>query len=141
MITNKPLKTIIIYIVQVGSLWGLLEGYTYFKDDALKEFIGPYWILIYILPFISTAFIILRESRMKGHMQENISTQGDFSPGKIKGDYSISTNAESSNKLSKLRDKDEVIKNEKSNIEADKIIKTNGNYSPGEVGGDYKIEK
>ena len=34
------LKTIImaiaIYIVQVGALWGLLEGYTYFKGDTLK---------------------------------------------------------------------------------------------------------
>lgn len=44
----------ISYIIQVGTLWGLLEGYTYFKGDALKTFLQGYWVLIYIIPIFTT---------------------------------------------------------------------------------------
>lgn len=46
------------YIVQVGALWGLLEGYTYFTDDSLKNILREYWILLYIIPVVTTVAYI-----------------------------------------------------------------------------------
>ena len=44
---KSAIKFFALYIVQVGTLWGLLEGYTYFMGDALKNLLGSFWILIY----------------------------------------------------------------------------------------------
>lgn len=59
---ESKIKTVIlamaIYISQVGALWGLLEGYTYFKGDTLKTVLGAYWLLLYIFPLITTAVYI-----------------------------------------------------------------------------------
>lgn len=52
------IMTMVIYISQVGVFWGLLEGYTYFKGDALKKNIGEYWVFLYLLPIITTAIYI-----------------------------------------------------------------------------------
>ncbi len=141
MCINKIIKSIIIYIVQIGTLWGLLEGYTYFKDDVLKEVLGPYWLLIYILPLFTTAFIIFKDKRPKDSVQENITTQGNFSPGKVNGNYAVHGQTEASDKTTSPDHNDEKLKNNESNSVSSKNIHTKGNFSPGEVGGDYSIEK
>lgn len=88
-------KIIIVYIVQVGSLWGLLEGYTYFTDDSLKMFLGSFWIALYIVPIITTALYFLSQQKGNNKMksdkktEETITTEGDYSPGIVKKNYSV----------------------------------------------------
>ena len=54
---TEYLKTLVItYAIFVGALWGLIEGTTYFKHDALKKFLGPYWwLVLYALPVFIAA--------------------------------------------------------------------------------------
>lgn len=138
---NNAIKTIVIFILQVGALWGLLEGYTYFKGDALKEFLGPYWLLIYILPLFTTGYSIFRESRTQGTLQENITTQGDFSPGKVGGNYAVRPQPQAKGKTTPSDESSASAETNTSSTKPSKNIRTKGNHSPGEVGGDYTIEK
>jgi uncharacterized protein YjbI with pentapeptide repeats len=57
---RSVIQLFIIYIAQVTTIWGLVEGYTYFKGNYLKELVGPYRILLYILPLISTIYVAKR---------------------------------------------------------------------------------
>lgn len=115
----------------------MLEGYTYFKDEALKHFLGPYWFLVYILPIFTSLFPILHETRKEAIVKEDISTAGDYSPGKVEGDYKIGKveQVDSSNPPSKKSSKSTPA------VKPAKSIRTKGKYSPGEVGGDYTVEK
>lgn len=137
---NKVIKSIVIYIAQVGALWGFLEGYTYFKGSALKEFLGPYWLLIYILPLLTTAYVIYRGSQKEENVQKNITTQGDFSPGKVGGSYTVRGQPAASERATSLGESTGATEANNSSTKSGKNIRTKGNYSPGEVGGDYKIE-
>lgn len=42
----------------MGVLWGLVEGFTYFKNDSLKNILKGYWILLYIIPIFTTIVYI-----------------------------------------------------------------------------------
>jgi ribokinase len=46
------------YITIVGALWGLLEAYTYFTGDKLKQILGAYWLLIlYGVPVVIALWV------------------------------------------------------------------------------------
>jgi hypothetical protein len=133
------LKFLGLYIVQAGTLWGLLDGYTYFKGDALKNFLGPYWILIYIIPLFTTV-LITREAKDVGNVQESITTQGDFSPGKVGGNYSVRTQLDNPAQSESSSEVHEESQSSTSSDEPKQVIRTKGKYSPGKVEGDYKID-
>lgn len=135
------IKFIVLYIAQVGALWGLLEGYSYFRGDALKNSLGGFWILIYIIPFFTAIFVItLGSNDEEKKVEKEIKTAGDFSPGQVDGNYSIRKPLKSrkSSKTTSLETKDDVVQTEITTIKAN--IETKGDYSPGEVKGDYTIE-
>jgi hypothetical protein len=134
---------IAIYIAQVGALWGVLGGYTYFKDDSLKAFLGEFWIALYIIPIFTTIiYIVFRGVKETNSTNEIILTEGDHSPGRVAGSYSVGLQPESNGGNDSLHTKSREEPHEEE-IKAEKklSIKTKGNYSPGCVGGDYKIEK
>ncbi len=137
---KKAVKFLGLYIVQAGTLWGLLDGYTYFKGDALKDFLGPYWILIYVIPLFSTV-LITRETKGEGNVQENITTQGDFSPGKVGGNYSVRTQLDNPAQTESSSEVREESQSTTSSDELKQVIRTKGKYSPGKVEGDYKIDR
>ena len=137
---KKVLKFFGLYIIQAGTLWGLLDGYTYFKGDALKNFLGPYWLLIYIIPLFTT-ILITRETKGEGNAQENITTQGDFSPGKVGGNYSVRTQLDNPAQTESSSEVREESQSTTSSAEPKQVIHTKGKYSPGKVEGDYKIDR
>ncbi len=47
----------------IGSVWGVLEAYTYFKGDKLKQLTGSSWILIYIAPVVLSIIVAYLNSR------------------------------------------------------------------------------
>ena len=52
-------RFIITFVAVVGSVWGFMEGYTYFTGDDLKNRIGDYWfILLYGLPFVISSVYV-----------------------------------------------------------------------------------
>jgi len=134
---NQVIKSVAIYIVQVGALWGLLEGYTYFKDDALKDFLGSYWILIYILPIFTTVYFAFRESHVEETVHENITTRGDFSPGKVGQNYSIGIHQENAMELDASKSPSLAPQQ---TPKLKEMVFTEGHYSPGKVGGDYTVQ-
>lgn len=93
MITKGILKFVMIYIIQVGSIWGFMEGYTYFNGDHLKKILGPYWILLYGLPavvaLIAAVLHTLKTKDSTNSDGEVIITKGNYSPGKVSGDYKV----------------------------------------------------
>lgn len=132
-------KALIIYIIQVGSLWGALEGYTYFKGDALKSTLGEFWILMYILPVFTTLLYILwqrKNIQTTVNRQQVASTEGDFSPGIVERNYSVKAQSPDVKRTSSRKKQDTGASREKDKP----LIQTKGNYSPGSVGGDYKVE-
>lgn len=137
---KNALKFIALYIVQVGALWGLLEGYSYFKGDALKEFLGSYWILVYIIPLFITAYVMVRDARGDGAIVESITTQGDFSPGKVEGNYAVRKRSENLDQPDSSDDTPEENRQNALTKKPTKSIRTGGDYSPGEVGGDYTVD-
>jgi len=134
---------IAIYIAQVGALWGVLGGYTYFKDDSLKAFLGKFWIALYIIPVFTTIiYIFFRGVKETNNINENILTEGSYSPGKVAGSYSVGSQPKNNTGNDSLHTKSrEESHKEKIKTEKKLSIRTKGNYSPGSVGGDYKIEK
>lgn len=95
---KKIFKFAAIYLVQVGIIWGFCESYTYFKDDDLKALLGEYWILIYILPVISSLIITLnKNSDSEKNIEEKILTKGKYSPGKVDGNYTVNNHEEKKN--------------------------------------------
>ena len=40
------LAFIVTYTATVGTVWGLLEAYTYFTGDELRKILGGYWVLV-----------------------------------------------------------------------------------------------
>lgn len=131
---RRVIRAVVTYIVQVGALWGLLEGFTHFKGEALKTFLGRGWVLIYILPLLSTAYIMFRELHEEEVMKKKIKTSGDFSPGEVAGNYSIGDGKDATDTVAsqatKLRVQDSSLT---------KTISTEGHYSPAEVGGSYAV--
>ena len=93
MIAKTIFKFMGIYIVQVGTIWGFVEGYTYFKGDHLKNLLGPYWILLYGVPaliaLIATALSSLKSSNSKKSEGTTIVTKGKYSPGIVGHDYEV----------------------------------------------------
>uniref|UniRef100_UPI004055D949 hypothetical protein n=1 Tax=Candidatus Electronema sp. TaxID=2698783 RepID=UPI004055D949 len=61
----KVINAIATYMLQVGSLWGIVEASTYFKGDALKIFLGDFWIIIYIVPLVTTSYFFIPDSSDK----------------------------------------------------------------------------
>ena len=137
---KNAIKFIALYIIQAGALWGLLDGYTYFKGSALKDFLGPYWVLIYIIPLFTSAHMILRKGKSENIMGGNISTQGNFSPGKVTGNYAVRTQPENMDQTNPIDITHEASQSDISIDKPTKFIETKGDYSPGEVGGDYTVE-
>lgn len=139
------LKTIVtalaLYILQVGALWGLLEGYTYFQGEDLKTIFGSYWIMIYIIPIFSTIYVLYNKTREKTSAHEAVVTQGNYSPGEVGGHYAIQQRSEHEEQTSSIEDEQEESQQNTSKIEPQKSIKTKGNYSPGIVKGNYKVER
>ncbi|MCI0527794.1 MAG: NB-ARC domain-containing protein, partial [Nitrospira sp.] len=45
------------YVALVLTAWGLIEASTFFKGDDLKNLIGPYWPLLYLLPLVIALFV------------------------------------------------------------------------------------
>jgi hypothetical protein len=137
---KKLLQFLAFYIVQAGTLWGLLDGYTYFKGDDLKNSLGSYWVLIYILPVFTAAYFTMQGTKKEDAVQESITTQGDFSPGKVGGDYSVQMQPDDPALPSSSSEiPDENLKGA-SNKAPGQTVRTQGNYSPGKVEGDYKVE-
>lgn len=63
------------YSAIVGAVWGFLEAYTYFKDEELKQILGPYWLLIYSVPIIialCTAFLNIKVHRPGNTSSESL---------------------------------------------------------------------
>jgi hypothetical protein len=137
---KKSLKFIAIYAAQVGAIWGLLEAYSYFKGDALKDFLGQFWILIYIIPLLTTAFLVARGNGNENAVQESITTQGDFSPGKVGGNYNVQMPSADNPQTESPNKSPAETRKAASSEEANQNIRTKGNYSPGKVEGDYKID-
>jgi len=138
---KKVIKFTALYIAQVGALWGLLEGFSYFKGNALKEFLGQYWVLIYIIPIITTtACIIHRGGSDEAAVKENISTQGKFSPGKVGGNFAVRGQTGNSDQTNPAEINSEENGPDNSTEKTIKSIETKGDYSPGEVEGDYTVE-
>jgi hypothetical protein len=133
---KRIIKSVVVYSAQVCALWGLLEGYTYFKGDALKAFLGGYWVLIYILPLFATAYLAFQESHEGGTANENITTRGNFSPGKVGQNYSVGIDEE--NALgSAATGLQSLTQPEMPKLK--ETISTEGHYSPGKVGGSYAV--
>lgn len=59
----KVLKFIIFfvgtYIAAVAGLWGVVELYTYFRGEELKNLLGVYWWLMYCIPIIPAVPVAL----------------------------------------------------------------------------------
>jgi hypothetical protein len=138
---KNSLKFVALYIVQAGTLWGLLDGYTYFKGDDLKNFLGSYWVLIYIIPLFTTAYIMAHGGKHKETVQGSITTRGGFSPGVVGGNYAVRMQSENSTQIDPLsgtaRENPQGVPSEKPN----QTIQTKGDYSPGKVEGDYTVEE
>lgn len=149
-IINSVIKALVVYVAQVGALWGILEAYTYFQGNALEDFLGPYWILIYIVPWFTTAYVLFRDSKnvvddprpqiKEQANKENIATEGHYSPGKVGGHYTVQQPKESIDQATVSDNEGETTQPKKPTEKSGKNIHTKGNFSPGEVGGDYKIE-
>lgn len=138
---KNAIKFLTLYIVQVGTLWGLLEGYSYFMGDALKNLLGSFWILIYIIPLFTTLYIFMKGVSEETDVKESISTEGKYSPGKVRGDYSVRQQFEDNKRSTPSN---EIFDEKRQDIQTAKPIKsiqTKGDFSPGEVEGDYKIEE
>ena len=87
----KTILTFFIsYISQVGVLWGLLDGYTYFKGDTLKTLLQGYWVFIYIIPIFTTiAYIkIFRVGESSGGQGGDAEVIGDGEANGGKGGHS-----------------------------------------------------
>lgn len=130
-----------LYILQVGALWGLIEGYTYFKGDNLKTILGSYWIMIYIIPIISTIYVLYNKTRDKASAHEAVVTQGNYSPGEVGGDYAFQQRSIHEEPINSMEDEQEERQQDTLKVEPQKSVKTKGDYSPGIVKGDYKVEK
>lgn len=93
MIGKSILKFVTIYIIQVGAIWGFVEGYTYFKGDHLKKLLGPYWVVLYGLPALIALILTMRQITKKNASANSrgdiIITKGAYSPGKVGGDYEV----------------------------------------------------
>jgi len=52
------------YLALVGGIWGLVEAYTYFESNSLKQSLGSYWwIYYYVVPlFIAILFAVWMNS-------------------------------------------------------------------------------
>ena len=137
---KKTLKFITVYAVQAGTIWGLLEAYTYFKGDALRDYLGQFWILIYIIPLLTTIFLAARDNGNENPVQESITTQGDFSPGKVGGNYTVQESSGDTSQTESPNRSHEQTRKAASSEEANQTIRTKGKYSPGKVEGDYKID-
>lgn len=64
----KILKLVITflasYILSVGAFWGLLEGFSYFRDDTLKDVAGNSWYwLIYGIPVMPAAWMTIQSQK------------------------------------------------------------------------------
>ncbi len=59
MKSRTILRLLVTYIIHVGILWGLFDGYAYFTGDALKTSLKGYWAFLYIIP-IFTALAYMR---------------------------------------------------------------------------------
>jgi hypothetical protein len=129
---KKVLEILSLYIAMVGVIWGFLEGFTYFQGDTLKHFVGKYWLLMYIAPILPTTLMHFTHSNKETIMaQEHIQTEGDYSPGKVDGNYHIGQVTKPSQKVDETKVGNSTSRN----------INTKGDYSPGQVGGDYIIGK
>lgn len=137
---KKSVKFIAIYAAQIGTIWGLLEAYSYFKGDALRVFLGPYWVLIYIFPLITTAYLVARGDKKEDKVEESITTQGDFSPGRVGGNYTVQMPSGDTAETKSLGSHPADNRRSAAGEEANQSIRTKGNYSPGKVEGDYKID-
>ncbi|MBN2443612.1 MAG: hypothetical protein JXJ04_19790 [Spirochaetales bacterium] len=148
---TEKIKTVIRFIctygIQVGALWSFLEGYTYFKNNVLKNFLGSFWILIYIIPLVTTTIYILVRKAGKNNeagkddIEEDIQTLGNYSPGKVNGHYTVRKQSENPGQtVPSDVPPVEKIKNG-TDKKTGKSIHTEGNYCPGEVGGNYTVEE
>lgn len=55
------------YLAAVGGLWQLIEAYTYFQGEQLKEFLGNYWLMFYgvsILIAFGYAYSIIKKQKL-----------------------------------------------------------------------------
>lgn len=93
MIAKGIIKFFAIYIIQVGSIWGFVEGYTYFRGDHLKKLLGPYWVILYGLPAIIALIATIKQiSKIDNSANSHgdiIITKGKYSPGKVGGNYEV----------------------------------------------------
>jgi len=77
------------YFTFVGSIWGFLEAYTYFRGNSLKKALGPYWVLIYSLPLL-VAFVIALVSlksgfeKHRGEVSQTILVERESTTGDVK---------------------------------------------------------
>jgi len=63
------------YITIIAGIWGFLEAYTYFKDNQLKELLGPYWFVLYGVPVLialGVAVIGLRKPQKRERLREDV---------------------------------------------------------------------
>ena len=59
------LSVFLSYTTLVIGVWGFVQAYTYFQGDSLKKALGPYWVVIYLLPLPIAFFIGIRRARIK----------------------------------------------------------------------------
>lgn len=52
------------YAAGVGTLWGMMEAATYFTGEALREMLGPLWVLVfYGLPLVPAVAVAIRRTQ------------------------------------------------------------------------------
>jgi hypothetical protein len=66
---RKFLRTVVSIVVATGvtisALWGAVEAFTYFGGDWLKNLLGPYWIIIFVvIPIAYSLFFVYSENRL-----------------------------------------------------------------------------
>ena len=102
MIGKIIFKFMGIYIVQVGTIWGFVEGYTYFRGDHLRNLLGPYWILLYGVPaliaLIVTAFPFIKSPDSEISQGTTMITKGQCSPNIVGRDYEVKINEQKKRK-------------------------------------------
>ncbi len=56
---KKICGVLVLCIFMPQTIWGLIEGTTFFEGDKIKEFFGDLWILIYITPWIIALIFLI----------------------------------------------------------------------------------